>query len=195
MKVLQVVGYKNAARRRWFCELVRMLSAEGLRVATLKRDAHQVEPEPEGADTRLHREAGAFLSGMTSAGRTSWIREQPAELDEMLFAAEQAGADFVIVEGFKTAPHPKIVMLRNAHDTDLLQLSRIVAVAIRGLQSDNRQPRTAISPPPPLNIPCFTRMIANLGHWFILCAIGLILIRHFYPPNTKRPYRSPPSPV
>lgn len=130
MKVLQVVGYKNAGKTTLVCELVGMLSAAGVRVGTLKHDAHDADPEPEGADTRGHREAGAFMTGLTSSARTSWVREEPTALADMLDYLQAAGAQAAIVEGFKTAPHPKLVLLRGREDTDLLRLPGILAVAI-----------------------------------------------------------------
>lgn len=131
MKVLQVVGYKNAGKTTLVCEIIRLLAAEGLRVGMLKRDAHDADPEPQGADTRLARKAGAQITGMTSRSRTMWVRKQPAQLDEMLNEMQHSGADFVLVEGFKQAPYPKVVLLRSEQDLDLLALPGIIAVGVR----------------------------------------------------------------
>ncbi len=144
MKVLQVVGYKNAGKTTLVCEVVRMLSAQGLRVGTVKHDAHEADPEPAGADTRGHREAGAFMTGMTSASRTSWVREQPTALDDMLGSLREAGAQAAIVEGFKSASYPKLVLLRGSEDSDLLHLSAIVAIASRNPQTVGSQPQPPI---------------------------------------------------
>jgi len=139
MKVLQVVGYKNAGKTTLVCEIVGMLAAEGLRVGTLKHDAHDIDPEPEDADTRRHREAGAFMTGLASAARTAWVCEQPSTLDDMLDRMSRTGADGVIVEGFKAASYPKLVLLRGPDDLDLLALPGVIAVALRGSLPDGNE--------------------------------------------------------
>ncbi|MBW5445019.1 molybdopterin-guanine dinucleotide biosynthesis protein B [Cohnella sp. CFH 77786] len=132
MIVLQVAGYKNAGKTTLACELVRLFTACGRSVATVKRDAHDADPEPEGADTRRHREAGACMTALASDSRTSWVRERPASLEELLAAMEEEGADAVIVEGFKGAPCPKLVLLRSDEDAELLRLDGIIGVVLRG---------------------------------------------------------------
>ena len=171
MKVLQVVGYKNAGKTTLVCEIVRMLSAEGARVATLKRDAHRADPEPAGVDTRLHREAGAFLSCMVSDARTMWVREQPAELDALLSAAAQAGADIAVVEGFKTAPYPKIAILRDADDADLLRQPGIIALVSHTLEVaaiDAKYPAFIVSESR------YERLLAFLRNW---CFTGKAVVQ------------------
>jgi molybdopterin-guanine dinucleotide biosynthesis protein B len=132
MKILQLTGYKNAGKTTLACEIVRMLAAEGLRVGTVKRDAHDRDPEPEGADTRRHREAGASFTALASHSRTLWIRERPSQLAELLAAMEAEGADAVVIEGFKEAPYPKLVLLRSDDDNGLLSLERVEGVVLRG---------------------------------------------------------------
>lgn len=153
MKVLQVVGYKNAGKTTLVREIVGMLSAAGVRVGTVKHDAHDADPEPANADTRGHREAGAFMAGMTSGVRTSWVREQPTALDDMLGCLRDAGAQAAIVEGFKMASYPKLVLLRDSEDADLLQLNGIVAVAIRSPRIEGG--RMQRLPDLPASIPLF----------------------------------------
>lgn len=152
MKVLQVVGYKNAGKTTLVREIVGMLAAAGVRVGTLKHDAHDADPEPAGADTRGHREAGAFMTGMTSGARTSWVREQPTALDDMLGSLREAGAQAAIVEGFKTASYPKLVLLRGPEDADLLRLPGIVAIACHSPSSDGSRIQASNIPKP---IPLF----------------------------------------
>jgi molybdopterin-guanine dinucleotide biosynthesis protein B len=129
--VLQVVGYKKAGKTTLVSELLRMLSGEGLRIAALKRDDHACDPEPAGVDTRRFREAGAFLAGLASDARTMWVKEQSQALEDMIAEAASAGADLVLVEGFKSALYPKVVLLRDEADAGLLALSGIIAVAVR----------------------------------------------------------------
>lgn len=147
--VLQVVGYKNAGKTTLVCEIVRLLSAAGVSVGTLKRDAHGADPEPEGADTRRHREAGAHIAALANDRRTMWTRERPSSLDELLAGLAESGAEAVIVEGFKDAPYPKLVLLRGDEDADLLGLAGVIGAAVRGpAPAAERKASTA-------GIPCF----------------------------------------
>lgn len=132
MKVLQVVGYKNAGKTTLVCEIVRLLASGGLRVGTLKRDDHGVDPEPPGTDTRRMREAGASVTALVSGQRAMWVQEQPAALEDLLKAMKKSGADAVIVEGFKTAAFPKLILLRGDEDAALFRLEGIIGAVLRG---------------------------------------------------------------
>jgi len=131
MKILQVVGYKNAGKTTLACELVRHFAQRGWRVGTIKHDAHDFEPDVPGKDTWHHRQAGAYTTAIASPTRTAWSVEQTTGLDALIAAMNGQAVDLVVVEGFKTAPHAKIVLLRGADDADLLRLPGIVAAAER----------------------------------------------------------------
>lgn len=152
MKILQVVGYKNAGKTTLACELVRQLAARGLRVGTLKHDAHDFEPDIPGKDTWQHRQAGAAVTAITSPSRTAWVKEQTTPLEELVSdMANNHSLDFLIIEGFKSAPYPKVVLIRSERDADLLSLSGILAIALR---EPNKQIQAAAEP---LSLPLFTQ--------------------------------------
>jgi molybdopterin-guanine dinucleotide biosynthesis protein B len=128
MKVVQVVGYKNAGKTTLAAKMVSRLSAKGLRVGTIKHDAHNAEPDTPGTDTWLHRAAGAKATVLVSESRTMRVQEQTTSLPELIAAYEADGMDVVVVEGFKTAGFPKLVLLRGEQDRDLLELPGILAI-------------------------------------------------------------------
>ncbi|WP_240702781.1 molybdopterin-guanine dinucleotide biosynthesis protein B [Cohnella luojiensis] len=131
MHIIQIVGFKNAGKTTLTCELVRMLAAEGYRVGTLKHDAHDFEPDVPGKDTWQHRQAGAHVTAITSPSRTAWIQEQTTPVDELVSRMESHSLDYLIVEGFKSAPYPKIVLLRSEEDCMLLNLPNVIAACYR----------------------------------------------------------------
>ena len=59
MHVFGIAGYKNAGKTTLVVELVRELTARGLRVATVKHAHHEFDIDHPGKDSYLHREAGA----------------------------------------------------------------------------------------------------------------------------------------
>lgn len=136
MRIIQIVGYKNAGKTTLACEIVSMLAERGLRVGTLKRDAHDFEPDIPGTDTWKHRHAGAAATAIASAARTAWFEERPSELAQLVDGMIARSIEALIVEGFKNAEYPKIVLLRSPEDTDLLALSNVVAIVTRFPQKD-----------------------------------------------------------
>lgn len=131
MIVLQIAGYKNSGKTTLASAIVRRLSSRGYLIGTIKHDAHSFEPDVPGTDTWKHREAGAYATAITSPSRTAWTMERPTSLETLLNEMRQHALDAVIVEGFKDAPYPKVVLLRDETDAELLRLPNIVAVATR----------------------------------------------------------------
>ncbi|QJD83756.1 molybdopterin-guanine dinucleotide biosynthesis protein B [Cohnella herbarum] len=131
MRIIQIVGYKNSGKTTLTCELVRELGKQGRRVGTLKHDAHDFEPDVPGKDSWKHRQAGAHITAITSPSRTAWVQEQSTPIEKLVSRMESQSVDFLIIEGFKTASYPKIVLLRSEEDEELLALPNIVAVVVR----------------------------------------------------------------
>ncbi|WP_373229370.1 molybdopterin-guanine dinucleotide biosynthesis protein B [Cohnella sp.] len=131
MKIFQVVGYKNAGKTTLVCEIVRELTNKGLRVGTVKHDVHDFEPDVTGTDTWQHRQAGAHITAITSPSRTAWVQEQSTPLEELVSDIREHALDYLIIEGFKSAAYPKVVLLRNEQDNVLLSLTNIIAVIVR----------------------------------------------------------------
>jgi molybdopterin-guanine dinucleotide biosynthesis protein B len=117
--IIQIIGYKNSGKTTLVCKLVAELRARGYRVGTVKHDAHEFDIDHEGRDTRQHYEAGAEAVAITSPQRSALIRRSPAALEEL--AAMMPDVDVVLAEGFKEAPHPKIVLLRSETDRELAE--------------------------------------------------------------------------
>lgn len=132
MKVLQVVGHKNSGKTTLVSEIVTALSVGGLQVGTIKHAAHDHQPDIPGTDTWTHREAGAKATAMVTEKRTMWLREVTTPLPDLLAAMQSAGMDAVIVEGFKQAGYPKLVLIRGDEDSELLTLSGMIAIVVRG---------------------------------------------------------------
>ena len=114
MKIYGVTGWKDMGKTTLVVELVRLLSARGLRVATVKHAHHGVELDQPGRDSYRHREAGAAQVMVASASRIAVIEElrdapEPT-LAELLPRLERA--DLVLVEGYKASPHRKLEVYR-----------------------------------------------------------------------------------
>lgn len=110
MKIFGIVGWKNTGKTGLMERLVAEFTARGLRVSTIKHTHHAVDLDPPGTDSFRHRAAGAAEVALVSQSRVAVMQElrgAPEPLPQDLLARMQP-VDLVLVEGFKTAPHPKI---------------------------------------------------------------------------------------
>ncbi|GIO14183.1 molybdopterin-guanine dinucleotide biosynthesis protein MobB [Cohnella xylanilytica] len=142
-KVYQIVGFKNAGKTTLVCGLVRLFTERGLRVGTIKRDAHGFEADRPDTDTWKHRHSGSAWTAITSGERTAIFSEAPSRLDELVQAASRA-CDLVLVEGFKRERYPKLALARQIGDAE--QLAKLPAVTALALWPEPYARRETIEP-------------------------------------------------
>lgn len=125
--VIQIVGYKNSGKTTLITRLAKLFNGINLRVAVIKHDLHGFDADREGTDSFRHREAGAAAAAITSPWRTAIFEERETTLAELV--ARFDGYDLILVEGFKQASYPKMVLLRSAEDEPLIrELSQVCAI-------------------------------------------------------------------
>ena len=110
--VILVVGWSGSGKTTLLERLVRELSGRGLRLATVKHDAHGFELDPPGKDTWRHRQAGALMTAISSPtgfGLVERRLEGERKLEEILPLL--TGVDLILVEGYKASPHPKLEVI------------------------------------------------------------------------------------
>jgi molybdopterin-guanine dinucleotide biosynthesis protein B len=133
--ILQIVGYQNSGKTTLITKLIEKLSTEGFSVGTIKHHGHGGEPliGDSGKDTELHRKAGASVVAVEGKGvvqltaaNSSW------KLEKLIALYKSFEIDVILVEGYKKANYPKIVLLRNGEDKELLdELTNIACVISR----------------------------------------------------------------
>ncbi len=97
--------------------LIRELSRQGLRVATIKHAHHKVELDTPGKDSYRHKEAGAALSMLLTRDALQLVADATLEREPEQLARRFLGeADVVLAEGFSHAPGGKIEVLRRECD-------------------------------------------------------------------------------
>ncbi len=126
--IFQIVGYKNAGKTTLTCKLVERFKSDGRVVATIKHDAHDFEMDRPGTDTWQHQQAGADMTAIASPHRTAWLSRLPLTLDAMI--ARMDGAEIILIEGFKQAAFPKLVLLKQPEDFELLALPNTIAAVV-----------------------------------------------------------------
>jgi molybdopterin-guanine dinucleotide biosynthesis protein B len=107
---VSIVGYSNSGKTTLICKLIERFTAQGLKVGTLKHDAHDFEMDHEGKDTWKHRQSGASVVMISSDAKVATIESlsEPAQLDRLISRFENV--DLVLVEGYKKALAKKIVV-------------------------------------------------------------------------------------
>ncbi|MEM6307107.1 MAG: molybdopterin-guanine dinucleotide biosynthesis protein B [Pseudomonadota bacterium] len=122
MKLFGITGWKNAGKTGLMERLVTEITARGLTVSTLKHAHHSFDVDQPGRDSHRHRMAGAHQVLLSSANRWALMTElhgtQEPVLDNLL--AQMAPADLILIEGWKTSPHPKIECFRADAGHDLI---------------------------------------------------------------------------
>ncbi|MED4753264.1 molybdopterin-guanine dinucleotide biosynthesis protein B [Brevibacillus choshinensis] len=128
--VLQLVGYSDSGKTTLLTKLIAHFEQSGMRVGVVKHDGgHDFEWDQQGKDTWRYREAGASLVAITSETKTVIHEQRPTPLPQLIERLTQAGADLILVEGFKREGYPKLVLLRKAEDLELLH----IVTAIKGI--------------------------------------------------------------
>lgn len=126
-KILQIVGFKNSGKTSLVCTWTAYVKSLGMRVGTVKHDAHHFEIDHEGTDSWKHREAGSESVVIISPHQTAWIEASSQPLENVL--QRMAHLDIVLIEGFKLATWPKVVIVKSAEDRQLAAaLNEVVAV-------------------------------------------------------------------
>lgn len=122
MNVYGITGWKNTGKTTLTERLVADLTGRGLRVSTVKHAHHSADIDHPGRDSHRHRLAGAGQVIVASPRRWALmteLRDRPEPgLDALL--ARLDPCDLVLVEGYKSAPHPKIEAHRKDVGRDLL---------------------------------------------------------------------------
>lgn len=127
--IVQIVGYKNTGKTTLVCRLTERYKQAGYKVGTIKRDAHDFQIDTSGTDTWKHQEAGADITAITSSERTAVMMRHNVPLDQLI--AQMSEVDVILIEGFKEAAYPKIIMVRSAQDLELLHtLQNPLAAAV-----------------------------------------------------------------
>jgi molybdopterin-guanine dinucleotide biosynthesis protein B len=173
-----IVGWSGSGKTQLLVELLPLFRARGLSVSTMKHAHHHFDLDVPGKDSHRHREAGASEVLVVSSSR--WIllhesREEPEPSIEALIE-RMTPVDLLLIEGFKTHPHPKVEIHRASEGKPLLCPGdpTIVAVASDEDLPGLAVPRLDLNDPPAIAA-------------FILEQMGPVGKNH---PETGRPPRS-----
>jgi molybdopterin-guanine dinucleotide biosynthesis adapter protein len=122
MRVIGLAGWSGAGKTTLLVGILPELRRRGLSVSTVKHAHHGFDVDQPGKDSYEHRAAGASEVLIASSRRFALMHELRDEPEPTLLALLRrlSPVDLVIVEGFKTASHPKVEVYRKANGKPLL---------------------------------------------------------------------------
>jgi molybdopterin-guanine dinucleotide biosynthesis protein MobB len=127
-RVFGVAGWGGSGKTTLLERLIPALVADGLSVVVVKHDAHGLALDVEGKDSERLFRAGAEVVMDAPAERL--IRERRS--DDESFAAPlvalQRRCDVVLVEGYKSGPHPKVWLLKVGDSAAPAEVGEVLAV-------------------------------------------------------------------
>ena len=113
-RLVSIIGHKNAGKTTLVAALAHEFKRQKRRVGTIQRASHPIDVDRPGTDSWRHFHEGN-ADGVVVASpdlRVSFERRMDAAGPEELARRYFMDMDVVIVEGFKTAPIPKIEVYR-----------------------------------------------------------------------------------
>jgi molybdopterin-guanine dinucleotide biosynthesis adapter protein len=144
LKLLGIVGFKNAGKTTLTERLVSELTARSYRISTVKHAHHAFDIDQEGRDSWRHRQAGASEVAIVSANRWALVHELRGGREPGLheIVSKLAPCDLVLTEGYKWEKHPKIEV-RNvalAHPELAGKDPTVIAIAANGVIENSPVP-------------------------------------------------------
>ncbi len=127
MYAVQVCGYHNSGKTTTVKELIKRLKKAGLSVASIK-DIHLegFQMDKPNSNTYIHKLAGADLVIARGEKETDFLYYRHMDLSEII---TKISADWLVVEGFREFPLPKIVCGKTEAEVDELLDGRTFAIS------------------------------------------------------------------
>ncbi len=111
------IGYQNSGKTTLVEKVIARLTQRGLRVGSIKHHGEKnIEVDQPGKDSWRHARAGSRHVGLVSPGRFAEYADTAEEVPVVDLLTHFTDVDIVVVEGYKTAGLPNIVVSRSGVD-------------------------------------------------------------------------------
>ncbi|TYS08217.1 molybdopterin-guanine dinucleotide biosynthesis protein B [Bacillus subtilis] len=131
--IVQVVGFQNSGKTTFIERVLEKASEQGLNLGCLKHHGHGGEPQTftKGKDTDRYQAAGAGVTAVEGAGVLQLTARRKWDLPRLVELYRFLEIDCLLIEGFKKAPYPKVVLLNEKEDIEALQAVNTIAIIYR----------------------------------------------------------------
>lgn len=132
MRLIGLAGWSGSGKTTLLKRVIPELRRRNVSVSTIKHAHHRFDIDTPGKDSYEHRAAGAQEVLVASGARWALMRELRDEPEWTLqeLVGKLSPVDLLIVEGFKTGPHPRIEVFRAETGKPPLHVSDSGIVAI-----------------------------------------------------------------
>lgn len=97
-QIIKFIGFSGSGKTTLIEKIVKKLSDEGMKVATVKHDVHGLDIDKEGKDSYRYSEAGAKISVVSSKEMTVFKIHDELKLNDIL--SKVSNVDIIIIEGY-----------------------------------------------------------------------------------------------
>ncbi|MEH7224862.1 molybdopterin-guanine dinucleotide biosynthesis protein B [Bacillus sp. JJ1566] len=130
--LLQIVGYQNSGKTTLVEKIVKKGTDFGFQIATIKHHGHQssLDRLHQEKDSSRHIKAGASATIVEGGGSLQLeAKTSKWTLEKLIQLYAFFENDMILIEGYKMADYPKIVLIKKEEDIELLSsLTNIVCV-------------------------------------------------------------------
>ncbi|EDN7775791.1 molybdopterin-guanine dinucleotide biosynthesis protein B [Listeria monocytogenes] len=122
--ILQIIGFKNSGKTTLLNALIRASRKENYTVSAIKRDAHDFSVDHAGTDSYSFQESGAEAVVIANSRQYAVMEQTGIDLKTAIQKLPES--DIVLIEGYKEGPFPKIILVREQAEIELLNNSKAV---------------------------------------------------------------------
>ena len=94
--IVKFIGFSGSGKTTLIEKIVKQLSAEGVRVATIKHDVHGLQIDMPNKDSYRYSAAGASISVVSSPDMTVYKVHKSLTLEEIISNIKEV--DIIIIE-------------------------------------------------------------------------------------------------
>ncbi|MBC1342009.1 molybdopterin-guanine dinucleotide biosynthesis protein B [Listeria welshimeri] len=122
--ILQVIGFKNSGKTTLINALIKASRKENYTVSAIKHDAHDFSVDHVGTDSYSFQESGADAVVIANSRQYAVMEQTGIDLKEAIQKLPES--DIILIEGYKEGPFPKIILIREKTEIELLKNSKAV---------------------------------------------------------------------
>lgn len=126
MKTLHVVGFKNSGKTTLVSRWISLLKEKGLSVSAIKQHGchgkhGSLKMPDKNTDSMRFFQSGADMSIVSGGGAVQMMLNETPDFERLKALAAIDDPDLLLIEGFKEENGPKVVLVKNETDWDLLK--------------------------------------------------------------------------
>ncbi len=125
MKIIAFCGPHNAGKTTLIKEVIQRLKEEGFSISVVKSTKHKISFGEPGKDTTVFLNSPTKAVALMSKENSIFVYKENLRIEKLpLFL----NSDFVLLEGFKHSPFPKVAVFREYESSFWEGIENIVAV-------------------------------------------------------------------